>query len=65
MLYFKLSNTKLKMDISFLGFFIAYSKKIQCTSLILDHNEGISDSNVSPFNEYKASSSFFDKTLEE
>ena len=49
------------MDIPILGFFIAHSKKIQCISLIRDHNEGISDISISPFNENKASLTYFDK----
>ena len=31
------------MDMSILGSLIAHSKQIQCTSLIRDHHEGISD----------------------
>ena len=50
---------------SILGSLIAHSKQIQCTSMIRDHHEGISDITVSQFNEYKASASCFDKTLTE
>ena len=53
------------MDMSILGSLIAHSKQIQCTSLIRDHIEGISDVSVSPFNEYKAAAACFDKTLTE
>ena len=53
------------MDMSILGSLIAHSKQIQCTSLIKDHFEGISDISVSPFNEYKACAACFDKTLTE
>ena len=53
------------MDMSILGSLIAHSKQIQCTKLIRDHHEGISDISVSPFNEYKATAACFDKTLSE
>ena len=39
------------MDMSILGSLIAQSKQIECTALIRDHHEGISDTSVSPFNE--------------
>ena len=53
------------MDASILGSLIANSKQMQCTHLINDHLLGISDISVSPFNEYKATSACFDKTLTE
>ena len=53
------------MDASILGSLISRSKQIQCTSLINDHILGISDISVSPFDEHKAASACFDKTLTE
>ena len=53
------------MDASILGSLISRSKQMQCSSLINDHLLGISDIAVSSFNEYKAISACFDKTLTE
>ena len=53
------------MDASILGSLISRSKQMQCSSLINDHILGISDISVSTFNEHKAASASFDKTLTE
>lgn len=53
------------MDASILSSLIARSKQIECTAMIRDHYEGMSDVAVSPFNEYKATAACFDKTLTE
>ena len=53
------------MDMSILGSLIAQSNQIECTTLIRDHHEGISDTSVSPFNEFRATAACFDKTLSE